>query len=345
MRLSRVLVVAFFCGGVVLLGAMMRQVGWQGMVESLQAIGPWLAPFLILEAIPQGLHAVGWAACFQGPKVPLRLWQLFLIRLAGSAINQVTPTANVGGEVVRVLLLESCLPRAQAIAPVVIGKASVTIAQMMYLSLGTLYLMWCMPLPVELQWALSLTIGLVSLGLLGFVACQRYGLLSKLLYRLPSCGMRLPQVQRLAQRLAVLDEQLMIYYTTSPRRFLRSLLLHGIAFAFDGVKTYILLRLLLGSSAPGFATALLVAVAVAALDQMFFFVPGRLGTLEGVRFTVLSALGVVHIYSFAFGLIARIEHLVWSGLGLGAYALCTRCPWLLQPRQVPLPASSLTTPQ
>jgi hypothetical protein len=106
--------------------------------------------------------------------------------------------------------------------------------------------------------------------------------------------------------------------------------LHCIAFAFDGVKTYILLRLLLKDDAPPFTGALTIAVAVAALDQMFFFVPGRFGTLEGVRFSVLSALGLTQIYGLAFGLIARIEQLVWSGLGLLAYAMCTRYPRILQ---------------
>jgi uncharacterized protein (TIRG00374 family) len=331
MRLSRVIVALFFFAGVVLLGTMVWRIGLTGFVQSLRVIGPWLAPFLLLEAVPQLLHAVGWAACFQGPRPPLRLWQLFLVRLAGSAINQMTPTANVGGEVVRVLLLESTLPREQAVASVIIGKASVTIAQTIYLSLGALYLMWQLPLPRELQWGLSITLGLVSLGLAGFVALQRYGVLSKCISGLGSPQMRAERLQRFGERLRLLDQQLIVYYTTSHRRFLRSLLLHFLAFAFDGLKTYILLRLILGTAAPVFTQALLVAVAVAALDQMFFFVPGRLGTLEGVRFTVLSTLGVAQVYGLAFGLIARIEHLVWSGLGLLAYALCARVPQLLQP--------------
>jgi hypothetical protein len=122
----------------------------------------------------------------------------------------------------------------------------------------------------------------------------------------------------------------MTYYTTFRLRFVGSVFLHCIAFAFDGVKTYILLRLLLKDDAPPFTGALKIAVVVAALDQMFFFVPGRLGTLEGVRFSVLSALGLTQIYGLAFGLIARIEQLVWSGLGLLAYAVCTRFPQILQ---------------
>jgi hypothetical protein len=236
----------------------------------------------------------------------------------------------VGGEVVRVLLLEHSLPREQAVALVVIGKASVTMAQMIYLSIGTLYVMHQLPLSGEIQWLLGLTIGLISLGLMGFIALQRYGMLSTL-----GNGLRVfrrtPAIfLRLSQHLSTLDTALMTYYTTCRLRFIRSVLLHSIAFAFDGVKTYVLLRLLLKGGAPSFRGALLVAVAVAALDQMFFFIPGRLGTLEGIRFSVLSALGITQVYGLAFGLIARLEQLVWSGLGLLAYAVCTRCPYILQ---------------
>ena len=66
------------------------------------------------------------------------------------------------------------------------------------------------------------------------------------------------------------------------------------------------------------------AIMVAAGEQMTFFVPGSVGTLEGIRFTALSAFGVLQVYGVAFGLVARLHQLFWNGLGLLAYALCTR---------------------
>ena len=58
---------------------------------------------------------------------------------------------------------------------------------------------------------------------------------------------------------------------------------------------------------------------------MFFFVPGRLGTLEGARFMVLSLSGVAQVYGLAFGLVARVEQLFWIGVGFLAYGVYTRC--------------------
>lgn len=332
----------FLLCGLILLGMMVWQVGITALLPVLQALGWWIGPFLLLEMGLTLCHTAGWAACFWGPRVPLDFWRLWLVRLAGSAINQLTPTATLGGEVVRVLLLETALPRDQALAAVVIGKATVTIAQMFYLALGTLYVMQHLALPTHLQWGIGLMIGLVSLGLLGFVALQRYGLLASFVRygeRLPLRYLKLPS---LWVHLHKLDAQLVAYYTVHRWRFVRSLVLHFLGFLLGSVKTYVLLCLLLGGRAPDLAGALKVTVAVDALDQLFFFVPARLGTLEGVRFTVLSHFGVAEVYGLAFGLIVRLEQLVWGGLGLLAYGLCTRYPaWLRPLHVIPSPLSDV----
>ena len=134
--MSKFIMGVFLLGGIVLLGWMVGQSRPQRPARELPDCG-LLARFFLLEIIPDLLHTAGWAACFQGYQRRLRLWQLYGIRLAGNAINQVTPTATLGGEVVKVLLLQPTLPRAQATAAVVIDKASITLAQMFYLALGS----------------------------------------------------------------------------------------------------------------------------------------------------------------------------------------------------------------
>jgi uncharacterized protein (TIRG00374 family) len=320
--------------GFALLGVMIWQVGVVGLLESFHLMGLWIVPFLLLKTLPLFLHTAGWAACFPGRRPPLRLWQLFMVRQAGSAISQVTPTATIGGEVTKVLLLEHSMPQEQATAAIVIDKASITLAKMVYLALGMLYVMYTLPLPTELQLSLYLSIGLISLGLMGFIAFQRYGALSKLVQGLERFRIAQQKLQWLNRHLVRLDRQLVTYYTHYPWRFVCSLLLHFTAYLSHTIRTYIVLRLLLGIEATGFPEAFMITVVVAALDQLFFFVPGQLGTLEGARFLVLSLLGVAQIYGLTFGLIARIDVLVWHGLGLLFYALCTGLPVLPAPKEL-----------
>jgi hypothetical protein len=243
--------------------------------------------------------------------------------------------------VLKVLLLEPLLPREQALAAVVIDKTSVSLAKMAYITLGLLYAIPHLRLPTAWRLSLMLTMGLIVLGLLGFVGCQRSGLLAKLLQRCARLPIGHGRLHHLRQQVTALDRQLVTYYRHYPWRFVCSLLWHGTAQAFLVLKTHLLLSLLLGDQAPGLANAYVVAATVSALDQMFFFVPGRLGTFEGARFLILSGLGAAQIYGLAFGLIARVEQLVWSGIGLVAYAYATRLlsPAIACPGDPPTPST------
>src|SRR5262249_59531814 len=107
-------------------------------------------------------------------------------------------------------------------------------------------------------WRLILSTGVIFVGLICFVVGQRYGLLSHGIRRLSDLGIAQARLQRLSQRLAPFDAQLRGYYVAYPWRFVGSLGLHILAFAFDGVQTYVLLYLLLGDRAPGLAQALIV---------------------------------------------------------------------------------------
>ena len=333
MRISRLIVWLLFLAGIALLCGMVWQVGIADLLTSFRAVGFWIVPWILLESIPVVLHTAGWAACFHHRQDRIPFWRLLLIGLAGSAINQVTPTATIGGEVVKVLLLASVLPREQAAASVVIDKASFTLAQMSYLALGILYLTGRLAIPVQLRLSLGLIVGLISLGLLGFVAFQRYGLLSKLVRWLEGFNIGRTRLHRLQQYLLPLEAHLAAYYTSHPWWFAGSLGLHFLAFAFGSIQTFLLLRLLLGTNAPQLADAVTAAVVIVALDQMCFFVPGSLGTFEGIRFTVLSTLGIAQVYGLAFGLMSRLEGLFWNGLGLLVYVLCTRTALVSKPIQ------------
>jgi uncharacterized protein (TIRG00374 family) len=320
MRISQLVVSVFLLAGLLLLGGMVWQVGLADLLTTFRAVGLWIVPWIALEIVPVLLHTAGWVACFQRRHGTVPFWRLFCVRLAGSAINQVTPTATLGGEVVKVLLLESTVPREQAAAAVVIDKASFTLAQILHLTLGTLYLSGRLPLPVEVQLGLGLTIGLITLGLFGFVALQRYGLLSRFLHWLSGFRLAPARLAQVIEHLKPFEAHMTAYYTAHSWRFGVSLGLHFLAFACISLQNYLALRLLLGASAPGLENVIMLTITVAALDQVFFFVPGGLGTSEGIRLTILSTLGVAQVYGLAFGLMARLESLAWNGLGLLAYA-------------------------
>ena len=324
MQFSRCLVLVLFLLGFVLLGLMVRQIGFQGVAEGFDILGLWLFPYLLLNGILVVFDTAAWAVCFPKRPLPLRMWHLILVNLAGSAINNVTPTAAVGGEVVRVLLLEPFIPRDQTTASVVIKKASGAVEETLYSIIGLLYLAYHLSLPMPLRLSIGLSLGLIVLGVSGFLIFQYCGLLSKVVERLASINFFRNALMRLMPYVSSLDAHLTTYYAQHPRRFIASLALHVMEDFARIIKTYVLLLYLLGDLAPTLAKTAIITVAISTLDLLFFFVPGGIGTYEGARFIVLSALGVSQVYSLAFGLLARVDQLAWSGLGLLAYAACSR---------------------
>lgn len=326
---TRLMLLLSGVAGLTLFSSLVWQVGLTGLYHSLQLLGLWLLPFILLDSLSLWLHTLGWIACFRPEQRRPSVWQLCLLRQAGSAINWGTPTAALGGEVAKVLWLATSLPRAQAAASVAIDKASFLAAQVLYLSGGLLCVFGTMILPETWHGPMRLALALLALGLLGFLAGQYYGLLSRVVRCLDRHGRMPALLQRWQAPLLAFDAALTGYYAAHPWRFARATVYHGLALLFDGLQTAILLRILLSAQAPGLGRSLLVAVAVTALDQLCFFVPAGLGTLEASRYLVMTGLGATPVYGITFGLVARLHGLFWNGLGLLAWV------WYRADRETP----------
>ena len=128
--------------GLGLFGFIFWKIGLTEVSQHLYSIG-WLAPLLL---VPQScvalLDAKGWGCTMvnrtnQVSVARLSLLRLTLNRLAGEAINNLTPTANVGGEAVKVYLLRKYGVTADVgAASVVAAKTALTVSQVAFIVLG-----------------------------------------------------------------------------------------------------------------------------------------------------------------------------------------------------------------
>jgi hypothetical protein len=97
MRISHLLIYVFLLAGLFLLEGMVWQVGMMDLLTSFGVAGWWIVPWVLLEIVPVVLHTAGWATCFPQSYQAVSFGRLFIVRLAGSAINQVTSTADRRG--------------------------------------------------------------------------------------------------------------------------------------------------------------------------------------------------------------------------------------------------------
>src|SRR5579872_520073 len=90
-----------------------------------------------LEAFARAANTLGWLATI-GPYDALPFSKLFAARIAGEAIDYVTPSAQLGGQFVMAMMVRRSLPMAKGLGTVVVAALCEMIGQIAFISLALL---------------------------------------------------------------------------------------------------------------------------------------------------------------------------------------------------------------
>ncbi|MCS6926545.1 MAG: flippase-like domain-containing protein, partial [Candidatus Binatia bacterium] len=169
-------------GGCGILGLLLWHVGITEVVHYLGQIG-WFAPLVFLPYLSVALcDAKGWLCAIPSAThtATIPLWRLMLTRLAGEAINNLTPTANLGGEPVKVYLLRlQGIPADAGLASVVAAKTALTISQVVFILLGVPFLLYRLGWMRQEWWVLGPLVLLAYGFATVLIRWQRRGLIGK----------------------------------------------------------------------------------------------------------------------------------------------------------------------
>ena len=277
---------------------------------------------LVILAFPMAfvmaLDALGWRYAFQHDRVPFG--PLLATRLAGEAFNIVTPTAAVGGEVVKAWLLRDRVPLEESVPSVIIAKTTITIAQGIFLLLGVALAVAVLAgsrLLLAMEWLLAAEI--VALAL--FVLVQTRGLVGRSARLLDRLGLRRAIGSGTAARV---DAALAEFYRRQPRRLALSILFHLAAWLLGVLETWLIMWLL--DISVSLTTATVIEAFATGIRFATFLIPGSLGAQEGGYVVIFVALGLRGADGVTFGLVRRFRELVWVGIGLVLFALLRRGP-------------------
>src|SRR6185436_18709106 len=80
---------------------MVRKVGPGELLHQVGALGWGIMLLILSEGAANVAHTIAWRHCLAKPQGDLPLMRLFAMNMAGYAVNYLTPTASVGGEVSR----------------------------------------------------------------------------------------------------------------------------------------------------------------------------------------------------------------------------------------------------
>src|SRR5262245_41481463 len=122
--------------GLLILATTLWLIGIDGLARDLSTIGWGLAVVVLIEGLSVLFNTTGWALAFPPGERTAGGGRLLGLRLAGDGVNYLTPSASVGGELLRIRLLAGQGPSSVTWASVWVAKLGQTAAQLSFVCLG-----------------------------------------------------------------------------------------------------------------------------------------------------------------------------------------------------------------
>jgi len=294
----------------------LNEVGWDKLGQHLRQVG-WYWPLLLLPyGLVNWLEAVSWKYILIDLPEKTSLARLFWLRLGGEALNQLTPTASLGGEPFKAARLRADgVPIDQAAASVVIHKGILVCSLVLYiiigLALAPLYL------PAALAHLQYLSLGALGLAAAGgaFVFLQHRGSFSSqgvaFLNRRGWCPKFLQDREGF---FANLDSSLSSFYREYPRRAALAFSLFFLSWLLHAVEVYLMFWLV------GHPISWGLALCLDSLAMLFtalgFFIPAAAGVQEGGNLLLALGFNLGLTLGATFSILRRLREAFWLSLGL-----------------------------
>lgn len=300
-------------GGVVLLIFLVRRLGAATVADNVRLVGWGIVPIILQEIGAHLANTLGWRMAFPRPRPPIPFPQLVAARIAGDAVNYVTPTATLGGEFARTRFLDGRAETRPLVASVAVAKLSQLLGQIGFVVVGLAIVLGRTPLPSAVRHALWAGLGASMAAAAALVVLQRRGMFAPLWGLARRLGVP-AGAPGFGRRMLRLDAEIARFHGTALGAFVLSAAWFFVGWTWGVVDTYVTLWFL--GVPVTIQRALTVEVLSVAIDGMFFFVPGKVGTQEGGKVLIFTVLGLDPAMGLSMGILRRIRELTWALVGL-----------------------------
>jgi putative membrane protein len=303
--------------GLLLLGALVYVTGPRRLAAHVRALG-WWAPVIFLPyAVASAFDAAGWRATFVRARPGLAL--LYVVRLIGEAVNNVTPTAYLGGEPVKAYVLQRFgVPITDATTSVILAKTALTIAQIAFVILGVALLLarrgatW-----VHGALLLALLASGAAVTLL-LVRWQRRGLVGSIAGGIGRFFPRARVTVRLRARASEIDAMLRGFYEACRGAAVTSVLLHLLGWIAGAAEVFAIMTLI--GHRVGWTDAVVIEALAQPTRLLGIVVPATVGVQEAGGMLIFELLGLPPELGLALMLLKRVREIGFSALGLALLA-------------------------
>jgi glycosyltransferase 2 family protein len=287
-----------------------------GVSNIIETIRDFSLAYFLLYFIVQFVNFVfltwRWQVILHHYKSKVNFLRLILHRYAGWAVSFLTPSMQVGGEPVRVMLLtEDGVKKREAVCSVVVDKVVQLTGLIIFILLGFLFLISRQLVSGDIFWTLVISLAFF-IGLLFwfyYASMKGIGFFSSILKLMQFH--RFKRFDRTFEKVIVVEEALRDYYKGNWGKFLWLLFLSVLAEAYEMIEVWLIAHFM------GVDLTFSQTFIARSLPCLAYLVPipGALGVFEGSLAVVFALLGV-NINAFVFAMIRRVRDLINVFIGL-----------------------------
>jgi uncharacterized protein (TIRG00374 family) len=232
--------------GLALFAWFVHRTGVDTIPRAFATLG-WSAPLILLPyALVYLLDTVGWRLCF-GRTLPksISFGTLFRIRWAGESLNNVVPSAYLGGEAAKVYLLHKRgLPVVDGASSVIIGKTAQVLAEVIFIAFGAVAGSSILPANSSARAGMFAIAGAATALMAMLFWLQHRGMFSTFLALTRRLRLRIRALTSRAESLRQLDRRILGFYRNDRRRFLSSVAFYLAGWIADSLDILLVSYLL-----------------------------------------------------------------------------------------------------
>ncbi len=304
---------ALLAGGAALFAWYLQRVGLTEVAAALRRLG-WSAPLVVVPYfVVYLIDTLGWRCSFPAPP-GVGFAALWRIRWAGEAVNNVVPSAYVGGEAVKVLLLQQRgVPTDHSTSAAIVSKSAQTLAQLLFVCAAAVAFLQLAPHHPGLRTGLLVVLVGGLTAVLALFWIQRRGVFATVRQLTDRLRWNPRWLLSRQERLRALDATITGFYRDHPRAFFASTSAYLAGWLLDTLEIYLVAHLL--QQPLPWTGALVIEAFVGVAKVLGLWVPGALGVQESGLLLLGRALGLPEPFCLAYALIRRAREVVFVAIG------------------------------
>jgi putative membrane protein len=277
----------------------------------------WRSPLILLPYLCVTIvDAASWRwALSAGLRHRVPFLTFFFSRMAGEAVNSVTPTATLGGEPVKAHLLRAYgVPISDGLASIVVAKTALTIAQSLFTAVGFVGLLVFIGHPGLATVGLLLMLGVLAGFTYVLLYVQQRNPATAIVRTLTRFLPRARFVARLRAGAHALDERLVDFYRGERRAFVRATLFNLAGWIFGVVEVQLIVTL--ADHPISWLEAFVIEAVAQPIRAISIVIPGGLGAQEWGGAAFCEYLGMPENVAVALWLLKRARETFFDAVGL-----------------------------